>query len=56
METSKMYDIMGLTKQNIVFYQKFIYVDYGIFFLEDIDKLIINTDNNEKKIKIIYIK
>ena len=51
METSKMYDIMGLTKQNIVFYQKFIYVDYGIFFLEDIDKLIINTDNNEKKDK-----
>ena len=51
LETSKMYDIMGLTKQNIVFYQKFIYVDYGIFFLEDIDKLIINTDNNEKKDK-----
>ena len=47
----KMYDIMGLTKENIVFYQRFIYIDYETFLYENIAKLRINSETNEKKDK-----
>ena len=49
--TKIMYDIMGLTKENIVFYQRFIYIDYETFLFEKIEQFMKNTDNNEENYK-----